>query len=190
MQQVVLFSSDFEKESAEFRKREFEKIDQNLKLGKFNQEEYFAQTSYPKLEIDISAPPIRIKEIVEPYKGPSLGLPPEWFSRGEKIEVNIIQRNIQIIGNPSLLVLMPKQGTPVRLIVNDDFAHKSTLSLFFITNLNFGDHNNQAAFKLSCDEKLVRIKGNIDLLNQEFESFNQRFKSEALSHIENNKQLA
>ncbi len=190
MQQVVLFSSDFEKESADFMKRELEKVDIKLQSGEFESNKHLSETPYSKLEIDISARPVRIKEILERYRGPSLGLPPEWFNRGDKIEVNIIQRNIKITGKPELLILMPKQGTPVRGIVNDDFAHNPTLSLFFITNLNFGDPGNLASFELACDEKLVRIKGNIDLLNQEFEGFNEKFKYDVSHHIENKKQLA
>lgn len=177
MQQVVLFSSDFEKESAECLKKGLNKIHQ---LN--NQDEKDFQYPYQKIEIDISEPQIKLKEIIERYKGLILGLPPEWFHLNERLEVTIIQKNIQIKGKPSSLLFMPKQGTPVRLVVNDDYAHNNTLSIFFITNINFGDQESIISFQLTCDEKIVRLKGNIDLLNIEIEEFNKRYKEEMLSH--------
>ncbi|WP_423148201.1 hypothetical protein [Rubrolithibacter danxiaensis] len=169
MQQVVLFSSDFEKESAENLKRELEK-------NKENQEKE-RKTVYEPIEADFSEPTTKLKDILERYKGINLGLPEEWFHNSDRVEVNIIQKNIRIKGDPGLLLLMPKQGTPLRLIVNDDFSKSQVLTLYFITNLNFGDPANVHSLEQMCDQKIVQIKGNIDLLNAEFEKYNQQHQN-------------
>lgn len=187
MQQVVLFSVDFSKKSAECLTNDLNKVEQivesnsNLSVEQLLSAHF--KTPYDLLKIDISEPPTLIQDIIERYKGISLGLPEEWFFSSDRIDVKIRQKNIKIEGTPSQLLLMPKDGTPVRVVLNDNYAGNSTITLNCITNINYGNQESVIAFEQKCDEQLVRIQGNINLLNKEIESFNEHYRKEITKKI-------
>lgn len=172
MQQVVFFSLDFEKESTEF----LDKLD---KASEDRQNENH-QSPYQPISINLLMPNARKQDILEKYKGIELGLPEEWFHFNDRIQVNIIEKSIPIEGSLKMLLYMPKGGTPIKLIVNDDYAENPVLTIRFITNINFGDQGAIKAFEQQCDEKLVQFQGNIQLLNEEIKSFNERLQKETV----------
>jgi len=155
MQQVVFFSADFEKE-----------MENSGKNGN-------GKSFFQPVEVNFQEPYARQQEILEKYKGTELGLPEEWFHFDDRIQVNILEKVLQVEGNPKMLLLLPKGGTPVKLIVNDDYAENPMLTVRFITNINFGDQEAVKAFEQECDEKLVRFQGNIQLLNEQVKAFKQ-----------------
>jgi hypothetical protein len=187
MQQVVLFGIDFSKESSEYLTNDLKKVEQLVESNdQLSPEELFTahfKSPYDLVKIDVSEPPTVVQDIIERYKGISLGLPEEWFQLKDRIDVHIRQRDIKIEGKPSSFLLMPKDGTPVRLIVNENYAKSSTVTVYCITNINYGNPENVIAFEQSCDEKLVRIQGNINLLNAEITRFNETYKTEMMNKI-------
>lgn len=163
MQQVVFFSADFEKE-----------MENGVKNGS-------GRSFFQPVKADLQNPYARQQEILEKYKGVELGLPEEWFHYDDRIQVNILEKSIPIEGNPKMLLYMPKGGTPVKLIVNDDYTENPILTVRFITNINFGDQEAVKAFEQECDEKLVRFQGNLQLLNEQVKAFAERFPKEEVS---------
>ena len=187
MQQVVLFGIDFSKKSAECLTNDLQKVEQIAESNSQSSvEELFTthfKTPYDLLKIDISEPPSVIQDIIERYKGLSLGIPEEWFHVSDRIDVRIRQKNIKIEGNPSSFLLMPKDGTPVRVILNDNYTTSPVITLNCITNINYGNQESVIAFEQQCDEQLVRIQGNINLLNSEISKFNEHYRNEIMKRL-------
>ena len=192
MQQVVLFSLDFTKESEECLSNDLKKVEGLVESNdQSSAEEIFNahfKTPYERIKIDVSEPPTVVQDILASYKGLNLGLPEEWFHLKDRIDVHIWQKNIKIEGNPSSFLFMPKGGTPVRLIINKNYANGSEVTIYCITNINYGNQESVIAFEQSCDEKLVRVQGNINLLNAEIKSFNDTYRSEIIKRINEVKQ--
>src|SRR5690606_11093148 len=149
MQQVVFFSVDFEKESSAFQNQG--------QLGK-------PDSPYKPAGVNLLAPYVRRQEILERYKGIELGLPEEWFHFDDRIAVNILEKTIPVEGDLKMLLYMPKGGTPLKFIVNDDYTENPVLTLYFITNINYGDQEAVRNFEQQCDEKLLQFQGNVQLL--------------------------
>ena len=187
MQQVVLFSIDFSKKSSECLTNDLQKVEQIVDSNSQVSAEELVKTHfkepYDLLKIDISEPPTVIQDIIERYKGLSLGLPEDWFHLTDRVDVRIRQKNIKIEGTPAEFLLMPKDGTPVRVILNDNYTSSPVITLNCITNINYGNQESVIAFEQQCDEQLVRIQGNINLLNAEITKFNEHYRNEIIKKI-------